>query len=334
MAAHEPLNLITFLKENASDISPEQIDNGIKPIIEHLILSAPNRSSTLSNHPNFSTQYKQLQEESKEHNIDCLAAAICQKILHIAPATTLYNKAILKFILLDGSNIIDAQNASLFTLLYTHSTFFSLIAVGNSAHRASYAALELKSCLGDDFNIHIKNIPGYEHYVIYISKPGVNKFYIYDPLLNPELIFTVENYKEITTLYQKDPQRWAKTPLPTPLHIKITSDIVNLYRQFTIKMQALMLTEINSKLEFSYCYEELDLKSSLPKMKANAYKRRLQESIVFLQEKISDFFTPEENLESSSSPKNGFIFWDSWNGVPKSTPCAVTADSTERPTPP
>ncbi len=60
MAAHEPLNLITFLKENASDISPEQIDHGIKPIIDHLMLSAPNRQSALSNHPNFSTQYTRI----------------------------------------------------------------------------------------------------------------------------------------------------------------------------------------------------------------------------------------------------------------------------------
>lgn len=334
MAAHEPLNLITFLKENASDISPEQIDRGIKPIIDHLMLSAPNRQSTLSNHPHFSTQYKQLQEESREHNVDCLAAALCQKILHIAPAISRYKKAILTSILSDKSEIINAENASFFTLLYTHSTLFSLIAVGNSAHRASYAALELKSCLGKEFNIHIKNIPGYEHYVIYISKPGVNEFYIYDPLLNPELIFTVEDYKEITTLYKKDPQRWTKTPLSTPLQIKITPEIVDLYRQFTIKTQALMLAEISSKLEFAYCYEELDLKSNLPKMKANAYKHTLQNSIILLQEKIDEFFTPEENIDSPRSLKNGFIFLGSWNGVPESTPCEVTADNTERPASP
>ena len=60
MAAHEPLNLLTFLKENASDdMKSEQIDEQVKSLIAYLTLSTPNKQYTLSSHPNFSTQYKQ-----------------------------------------------------------------------------------------------------------------------------------------------------------------------------------------------------------------------------------------------------------------------------------
>ena len=333
MAAHEP-NLMAFLKANAFDLSAKQIDSGIKPIIDHLMLSAPNKQSTLSDHQKFSTQYTQLRKKSREHNIDCLAAALCQKILPLAPDTSNYTKALLRFIRSDNSGIIDAEKENFFMLLYTHCAVFDLTAIGNSAHRASYAALKLKACLGNNFNIHMKNIPAYEHYVIYISKIGVNEFYTYDPLLNPELIFTIKDYKKIITHYQKDPNRWTKTQFSASLDIKITPEIVELYHQLSIKTRAVMLAEIKEGLDFDCCYEYKDLKSSLPKMKENSYTRRLQESINFLREKIKKVSPPEEDTESPKAHKNGFLFLDSWNGVPKSTMYEVTSDSTERPASP
>lgn len=81
----------------------------------------------------------------------------------------------------------DIQRRRFLTL---KATLFQL----TSAHRASYAALELFKVFKDSpQKIGLLSSPRVDHYVVCIGNN--NNWKIYDPLLNPELLFNLNEYR-------------------------------------------------------------------------------------------------------------------------------------------
>lgn len=94
-------------------------------------------------------------------------------------------------------------------LLILNSLIFQHTHLGNSHTRASYSAFRLFELLqNSDLKFYVKSIKAHNHMVVYIKQ---NKsWYVYDPMLNPDLIFSSEEYRK--NVIKKLPVNEEKTP--------------------------------------------------------------------------------------------------------------------------
>lgn len=94
---------------------------------------------------------------------------------------------------------------------------------GNCAHRSCFSAIELEKILqGSAISVTLISDHTRDHFFIELSLPGSTKL-IYDPLTNPELLFTEETHQEeILPLFKQVTQ--------TALPFKLTTNQMHLHQ--------------------------------------------------------------------------------------------------------
>ena len=83
---------------------------------------------------------------------------------------------------------------------------FYLTGCGNCSGRATDAAMKLYHVLKDtEVKVILYSAPSIDQFIVYLKTPD-KRWHVYDPLTNPELLFSVAEYKEeIIPLFTKVP---------------------------------------------------------------------------------------------------------------------------------
>ena len=80
-------------------------------------------------------------------------------------------------------------------MLILNGLLFQMTHIGNSHVRACYSALRLYDQLKhSELKFYVKSLKAHNHMVVYIKK--ASEWYVYDPMLNPDLIFNIKEYRQ------------------------------------------------------------------------------------------------------------------------------------------
>ena len=80
-------------------------------------------------------------------------------------------------------------------MLILNALLFQFTHIGNSHVRACYSAFQLYEMLKySDLKFYVKSLKAHNHMVVYIKQ--ASKWYVYDPMLTPDFIFNIEEYRQ------------------------------------------------------------------------------------------------------------------------------------------
>jgi hypothetical protein len=85
-------------------------------------------------------------------------------------------------------------------MLILNGLLFQFTHIGNSHVRACYSAIQLYEMLkSSELKFYVKSFKAHNHMVVYIKKAA--DWYVYDPMLNPDFIFNIEEYRQNVVKY-------------------------------------------------------------------------------------------------------------------------------------
>lgn len=155
--------------------------------------------------PHFSTHYQNLLQDPKQKLI--LQSAYWLTRFYTAPLLSQSYDLSTQFRF--WGHIAPNKDAAQRQLLILNSLIFQFTHLGNSHTRASYSALRLFEVLqNSDLKFYVKSIKAHNHIVVYIKHH--QNWYIYDPMLNPDLIFSIKEYRQ--SVIKNLPVNEEKTP--------------------------------------------------------------------------------------------------------------------------
>jgi len=79
--------------------------------------------------------------------------------------------------------------------LLSKALAFACTGIGNCSDRSAYAAIQLFELFkSSDIKVSLVSVPSVDQFIVYIGNKE-RGWYIYDPLTNPAIVFTLEEYK-------------------------------------------------------------------------------------------------------------------------------------------
>ena len=99
---------------------------------------------------------------------------------------------------------------------------FYITGLGNCSDRVADAAMKLYHSLKDtDVKVILYSAPSIDQFIVYLKTPD-KTWHVYDPVTNPELLFSLDEYKkEIIPLFDKvpHPAREVKLTIDNDLYV-------------------------------------------------------------------------------------------------------------------
>jgi len=224
-----PINLSDFIKENDGDACADFL-------IEKMGILSPNAQDTYSSEFYFAKYREMIESETYDliHNkmMVCSLEAI---IFTKAPFFYSQTQPITFF----GQSLLPPEIA-----VFLRAFIFDISNYGNCSHRAGYAAIQLfKMLKSTDLQVIVKSAKSTDHFVVYLGNKTIGWF-IYDPLTNPELVFTHEEYsKTILPMFPKDIDGLRKR---IPVTFKITEESCQKYEKIAESLKMQLCSELDS----------------------------------------------------------------------------------------
>lgn len=223
-----PITLSTFIQENHGTASADSI-------IEKLGIFSPNAQETYTSDFYFAKYRAMIESETYDlhHNkmmLCCLEAIILTK----APFFYSHTQPVTFF----GQSLLPAEIA-----VFLKAFIFDISNYGNCAHRAGYAAIQLFNIFkSTDVKILVQSAKLADQFVVYLGNKTMG-WYVYDPLTNPELVFTHDEYiQSILPMFPKDTDSLRKR---IPVSFKITEESCLKYQ----KMSETLVTQLHAELD-------------------------------------------------------------------------------------
>ena len=124
--------------------------------------------------------------------------------------------------------------------VFLQAFLFDLTSMGNCANRSTYAAFKLHDLFENtDLKIIIKSAKDKDQYVVYLGNKSMGWF-IYDPLTNPELVFTFKEY--IDDILPLIPLKSRPT---MPLSVPVNPTLCKQYEFVANKLQRHLNTSVD-----------------------------------------------------------------------------------------
>ena len=209
-----------------------------------------------------STKY--LQNSEQDIEIAAIAATILQRQFDafLNPRNALFLATSRKLFGDDQSSKASAMHAFLFSRIST----FMYSGLGACAFRASYASVML-AALPKESHVYLVSIPSKDQFVVQLRR-GKKEWFIYDPLLNPEMIFPFKNYHEEVLPQYKDRATQArkfKLRITNELSDEFFSKWPDILAKIALTFTATIATqdEIMNDSHFLRCisYQGIDIKT-------------------------------------------------------------------------
>ena len=140
------------------------------------------------------------------------------------------------------------------TFLYNHAATYQFCKEGACSWRCAYAAMKLAQIFQNTkVAVFLQSNAKKDQFVVVLGKPTVNgsEFYVYDPLLNADLLFSHQSYqKDVLPTYPD-----AQHPSPFAFKMKITKEMAEDYEKRWPKILKFLLDlcEQNRKSSESLC---------------------------------------------------------------------------------
>lgn len=125
-------------------------------------------------------------------------------------------------------------------MVFLQAFIFEISDIGNCAHRSAYAALELHKIFQETpINVIVKSAEHVDQQVVYLGNKEIG-YFVYDPLTNPEILFTLEEYsKTILTMFCVH-QRFK-----LPIKVTITEKLCEQYQHIAINFREMLSSDLD-----------------------------------------------------------------------------------------
>jgi hypothetical protein len=218
--ANMPILLSDFMQQHQPGAS-------IAPMLEKMYRHPPTFKKTQKS-PHFSPRYQAIFNESDA--LTQVMTILCEKeMLPLLSSSALIVPSLHQKHVTFWKSLAADKTEATKRYIFGIGSNFNLLGLGNCAPRATYAAMQLHPLLKDTgIQIKLVSLTSVDQFIVYLKTPD-KLWYVYDPLTNPELLFTPDEYKSaIMPLFTKVPSPAAQVDLTiTPAlceHFRIHCD--------------------------------------------------------------------------------------------------------------